>query len=102
MQPVSRRRLHTYIANLLACAIVGLAAPAPAAAFVAADPPPAESTSVRTSSSTTAPPTHSYDDADSEQQSEGSSPALWILAGAIAGLAAIAAVLGRADKSPGH
>ena len=99
---ISGRRAHTAFLLLFAVAVFGLASPA--AAHVAAEPPPAEPTSTPTSASTTVPTptTHSYDDKHSEQQPEGSSPALWILAGALAGLVAIAVILMRAGKSPRH
>lgn len=87
---------------LLTTAVFWLASPA--AAYDAAQPPIAESTSTPVSPSTSVPTptTHSYEDEHSEQQPEGSSPALWILAGAVLGLVTIAVILLRAGGSPRH
>ena len=70
---------------------------------VAAEPS-TQSASTTTSQSPAAPtPTkHSYDDAHTSQQPEGASPALWILAGAVVGLIAIAVTMLRAGKPERH
>ena len=75
-----------------------------AAASAVAEPWSAEPTPAPAAPSprVPAPTTHSYDDTHSGRQPEGSSPALWILAGAVMGLVAIAVVLLRADKPARH
>lgn len=106
--PCSHRRVWRVLARrtgsaliLLLTTVVLECAPT-AASSVAVEPGRASSPTAPASPSPSVPTptTHSYDDADIEQRSEGSSPALWILVGALAGLVAIGAILLRAGTSP--
>jgi len=94
----------TYAPAVVAVVAALLAIASMAAAPVAAEPSSTEPTSAPAAPSPGVPPptTHSYDDTHSGQQPEGASPALWILAGAVMGLVAIAVVLLRADKPARH
>lgn len=90
---------RTFVVLLFATAAICLTALS--AATITSSPVAATAT---TTPSTTAPtPTsHSYDDSHSGQPPEGSSPALWILVGAVVLLVAIAVTLMRANKSTRH
>ena len=98
---VSRRRVRQAIMLVFGAVLIGLISNA--VPSVAAEPS-AQSASTTTSQSPAVPtPTkHSYDDSHSEQKPEGASPALWILAGALLGLIAIAVILLRAGKTERH
>lgn len=97
---VRGRRSHSAFALLFAAAVLAFASPATADLTAQ----PAADTSVRPapSPSVPTPTTHTYEDDHSGQQPDGSSPALWILAGALAGLVAIAIVMIRAGRPPRH
>ncbi len=81
--------------------VVGLASTV--ASTVAAGPTSAQATSTAPPRPAGPTPTkHSYDDTHTGQQPEVANPALWILAGAVAGLIAIAAAMLRAGKPVRH
>lgn len=104
VQRISGGRAQTACLLVFAFAAFGLASPA--VAPVAAEPSLVERTSTPVPTSTNVPTptptTHSYDDKHSEKRPEGSRPALWILAGAVVGLVAIAVILMRAGNAPRH
>ncbi|TQR87683.1 hypothetical protein D8S82_05695 [Mycobacterium hodleri] len=89
-------------AVLLLLTAVILACAPHAVASVDVEPPRMPSSTAPASPSPPAatPTKHSYDDADIKQRSEGSSPALWILLGALAGLVVIGVILLREGTSP--
>lgn len=98
-----RRRLTVgAVVFAFVAVLVGIASIS--AASVYAEPSSAEASSTPTSPSPGAPtPTkHSYDDTHSGQQPEGTSPALWILAGAVIALVSIAVILLRARGPARH
>lgn len=96
--PIARRSGHAVTLLTMIVLTLGFALPATSYAD--------EATTAATSSTTPAPSgptptTHSYDDSHTEQQPVGSSPALWILAGALAALVVIAVILIRTGRSSG-
>ncbi|UXA11119.1 hypothetical protein KXD97_24170 [Mycobacterium sp. SMC-8] len=85
----------------VAAALVGLASTG--APTAAAEPTSGQTSSIAPTHSAGPTPTkHSYDDTHTGQQPEGVNPALWILAGAVIGLIAIAVIMLRAGKPVRH
>ena len=99
---VRRRTVWAPVLLAATAALLGLVSIVVPAA--AAEPSSVQGTSSTAppSSAGPTPTTHSYDDTHTGEQPEGASPALWILAGAVAGLIAIAVVMLRAGKPPRH
>lgn len=103
-RPLQDRRRLTVASVVFAfvAALVGIALIAAASVYGEPTLTEATSTSVVPSPSAPAPTSHSYDDTHSGQQPEGTSPALWILAGAVIGLVSIAVILLRAGRPASH
>lgn len=96
-----RRPAQAAVVVAVLATLLGLASSV--AATVVAEPTSAQASStVSPRPAGPTPTTHSYDDPHTGQRPEGANPALWILAGAVAGLIAIAIVMLRAGKPPRH
>ena len=96
-----RRPAQTAVVVAVVATLLGLALSV--APTVVAEPTSTQdSSTVPPTPAETTPTTHSYDDTHTGPQPEVANPALWILAGAVAGLIAIAVIMLRAGKPPRH
>ena len=99
--PRAGRGTQTALVVAVVATLLGLASTG--APSVAAEPSSAQTSSIAPPRpAVPTPAKHSYDDTHPGQQPEGASPALWILAGAVAGLVAIAVIMLRAGKPVRH